>query len=87
MLGAAVPETPVHENREFNFLKNEIRFAEDFLIPTPAGDLVLPEKCCERDFCVLVPASANQTHYFRTLRFGENVKILFCRSSFHLHQE
>ena len=38
-----VPETAVHEHREFDFWKNEIRFAEDFLIPSPAGDFVLPE--------------------------------------------
>ena len=38
MLGAAVPETAVHKYRELEFLKNEVRLAEDFLIPPPAGD-------------------------------------------------
>jgi hypothetical protein len=40
VLGTAVPETAVHKHRELEFLENEIRFAEDFLIPSPAGDSV-----------------------------------------------
>ncbi len=40
VLGAAVPETAVHEHRQFEFWENEVRFPEDFLIPPPAGDFV-----------------------------------------------
>ena len=40
VLGTAVPETTVHKDGEFEFVENEIRFAEDFLIPSPAGDFV-----------------------------------------------
>ena len=43
VLGAAMPETAVHKNGEFVFGENEIRLAEDFLIPPPAGDFVPPE--------------------------------------------
>ena len=35
-----MPETAVHKQREFELWKNEVRFAEDFLMPTPAGDFV-----------------------------------------------
>jgi hypothetical protein len=37
---AAMPETTIHKHREFELWKNEIRFTEDFLIPTPASDSV-----------------------------------------------
>jgi hypothetical protein len=40
VFGATVPETTVHENGEFEFAENEIRFAKDFLIPSPAGDFI-----------------------------------------------
>jgi hypothetical protein len=35
---AAVPETAVHKYHKFEFWKNEVRLAEDLLIPPPAGD-------------------------------------------------
>ena len=38
MFGAGVPETAVHEHHHPRLAKDEIRFAEDFLIPPPAGD-------------------------------------------------
>jgi hypothetical protein len=40
VLWTTMPETTVHKKREPDFWKNKIRFAEDFLIPPPAGDLV-----------------------------------------------
>ena len=40
VLRTAVPETAVNKHRQFNFRKNKIRFAENFLIPPPAGDAV-----------------------------------------------
>ena len=43
MLGAAVPETAVHKNRQPVSPKKKIRFAENLLIPPPAGDAVLTE--------------------------------------------
>jgi len=36
VFGAVVPETTVHENRELEFLKNKIWFAEHRLIAPPA---------------------------------------------------
>jgi len=37
---AAMPETAIHKNREFELWKNEIRFAEDFWMSPPADDFV-----------------------------------------------
>ena len=40
MLGTAMPETTIHEEGKSAFGENEIRFAEDFLMPPPADDFV-----------------------------------------------
>ena len=40
MLGAAVPKTTIHENRESCLPKKEIRFSENTLMPAPARDFV-----------------------------------------------
>ena len=41
MLGAAVPETAVHKDCQPVPPKKKIRFAENGLMPAPAGDVVL----------------------------------------------
>lgn len=41
--GAAMPETAVHKKRQPVSPKKKVRFAENFLIPPPAGDVVLTE--------------------------------------------
>jgi hypothetical protein len=87
VLWTTMPETTVHKKREPDFWENEIRLAEDFSIPPPAGDFVPAKEFCQRDFRVLVSVRANARHDFGTLRFGENVRPLFCRSSFHLRLE
>lgn len=38
-----MPETPVNEHGKFEFRENEIRLAEELLIPPPAGDFVPPK--------------------------------------------
>lgn len=43
VLGAAVPKAAVHEERESRLPKEEIRLAENFLIPAPASDAILAE--------------------------------------------
>jgi hypothetical protein len=48
VLGTAMPETTVHKDGEFDFVENEIRLAEDFLIASPAGDFVPLEQFCQR---------------------------------------
>ena len=43
VLRATVPQTAVHEHREFEFLENEIGFAKHRLIAPPAGDAMPPQ--------------------------------------------
>ena len=68
-----MPEATVNKDRQFLPWKDEIRVAEDFLIPTPAGNLVPAKYFYQRNFCVLIPATANPRHHFRPFDFGENV--------------
>src|ERR1035437_6853176 len=46
----------------------------DDALPPPAGDAITPPQFCQRQFRVLVAATANPRHYFRPLRLGENVR-------------
>jgi hypothetical protein len=64
VFGTAMPETAVNEHRELEFWKNEIRFAEDLLIPPPTGDFVSPEKFDEGQLGFFVSARANARHQF-----------------------
>lgn len=43
MFGATMPETAVNEKCEPHLSEYEVRFAEDFLIPPPAGDAIAPQ--------------------------------------------
>lgn len=74
VFGAAVPKTAIHENGQPVLPENEVRFAEDFLVPPPAGDAVRPEKCHHPQFRVPVPARADAGHHLTALGFGENVR-------------
>lgn len=73
VLGAAVPEAAVHEHREPRLLESEIWFAEYRLIAPPARDAVPPHQFRQRQFRVLVPASANPGHDIGAFRLGEDV--------------
>jgi hypothetical protein len=73
MFGATMPKTAVHEHREPEFWKDEIRLAEDRLIALPAGDVMPPQQFHQGNLRILVPASANSRHHFRPLRLGENI--------------
>ena len=73
VFGTAVPETAVHEYGQPFPPEYEIRLAKDFLIPPPAGNFVPAKKFRQRDFCVLVAASANPRHDFRTLCLAVNI--------------
>ena len=59
-----MPETPVHKHRQLQLREYEIRFAENGLIPTPAGYAVSAEDRGQRKLGILVPASANTRHDF-----------------------
>jgi len=43
MLWAAMPEAAIHKERQSVPPKKKVWFAENFLIPPPAGDVVLTE--------------------------------------------
>jgi hypothetical protein len=63
VLRTTVPETAVHKNCEPRLLENEIRFAKDCLMASPAFDAMPPEQSCQRQFRVLVAAPANPRHH------------------------
>jgi len=77
MAGAAVPETPVHEDRDAQLGENKIRLAEDRLLPAPAADALSAEEPNQSKLRVLVPAPTNPRHHFRPLGLGEGVSH-FC---------
>ena len=77
MLGTAMPETTIYEDCQLEFWKDEIRFAEDFLIPPPAGDFIPPETFCQRDLRILVPARPDTRHTNRSFCFGKKIGHLF----------
>ena len=64
VLRTGVPETPVHEHNKPRLPKNEVRFAENSLIPSPAGDAVRAQSLCQRQFCVPVAAPARCAQAF-----------------------
>lgn len=63
VLGATVPETAVDEDREFQGGENEIRFAENRLMTSPADNAVFSEDLDQAKFGVPISAPAYQRHY------------------------
>jgi hypothetical protein len=73
MLWAAVPETTIHEHREFEFQKNKVWLSKNLLIPPPAADAMSPHQHRQRQFRVLVPTPANPRRDLGTLSFGKDI--------------
>lgn len=73
VLGTTVPETTIHKDRHFDFRKNEIRFAEDFLISPPANDFGATEKMNKSQLGFLVPARFDSRHQFATAQTGKQL--------------
>ena len=73
MLGTAMPETAVHEECQPVPPKKKIRFAENILIPTPAGDAVAAQQFHQGEFRLFVAPSANPGHDIGALCLGEHV--------------
>jgi hypothetical protein len=71
---ATVPEASVHKYCQLVRGKDEIRFAENCQVATPAGDAMAAKELYQRDFRLLVPASTNTRHHLRSLGFGEYVR-------------
>ena len=59
---ATVPEAAVHEERQPVPPKEKIRFAENILIPPPAGDSILAKQFYQGEFGVLIALPANTGH-------------------------
>lgn len=66
VLRTAVPKAAVHEHRELQFGKGEVRLSEHGLLPPPAGNAVDAEKPDKREFGGLVPAPTDARHEFGT---------------------
>lgn len=63
-----VPEAPVHENSDFLFRENEVRFPGKGLVPPPSGDVVVLEQFYQGKLGALVSLSPD---------FGHDVRALF----------
>lgn len=74
MLQAAVPEATIHEYCDAQFGENEIGFAEDWLIPPPACDVLRAKKPNQRKFRVFVPVRTDAGHDFGTFSLGKDVR-------------
>lgn len=77
MLGASMPETAIHENRNAVGAKDKIGFAIQRVIPPPAGDFVSAEDLDQAQFGIAVSLSADAGHDFAALGLGEDVGHLF----------
>ena len=73
MFGAAMPETPIHENRQTLSLKDEIGFPKNRLPAAPARDAECTENLDERQLCRLVALSANKRHHLGAFRLCEDI--------------
>jgi hypothetical protein len=73
MSWAAMPETAVNKHGELLFRKGKVWLAKNRKVSSPACNFILSKQANQRDFCVLVPATANPRHHCRSFCFGENV--------------
>lgn len=74
MAWTAVPEAAIHKECEPQLSENEIRLAEDLLIPSPAGDVVKAQEFHQGKLGVLVAAPADGRHHLGSFGFGENIR-------------
>lgn len=73
MVGAAVPETAVHKQRDFAFSKYKVGFSKEMLPSAPSRDAICPEKCDYSQFSPFVFIRPNPSHHFGTFRFCKNI--------------
>ena len=73
MSRAAMPETTIHKEGHALSAENEVRFAEERLVPPPAGDAVGAEPLDHHEFRVAVAVRADAGHHGGTFGFGEDV--------------
>jgi len=73
VLGTPVPKAPIHKQREFGFVENEIRTACEHNLSPPAEDSVLAQESHENEFSRLVPATPHGPHDHRAFHAGDCV--------------
>jgi hypothetical protein len=73
MQGAAMPEASVHEYRDFKFGEDEVRFAEQDVIASPAGNVLASQQIHKSEFRRSVATPMNPRHHLRPFCFGENI--------------
>ena len=66
-LGAAVPEASIHEDGDLVFGKCKVGLSEQWKMPSPADNLVLPKQREQRILRLLVAPAADEGHDFGAL--------------------
>ena len=82
-LGTAVPETPIHKDRQALFSESEVWLTQKLQMPAPSRDSVLLEDLDQRPLGALVPISLDQGHHLGPLLLGEDIShgfLVFFRS-------
>ena len=74
VLWTSMPETPVHKYADPLDAKNEVRFANQILLSSPAGQSVCSEDLDQPQFRRLVAPGADTRHHLGSLCFGEDVR-------------
>jgi hypothetical protein len=69
-----VPKTAIYKNRDALASKNEVRFPEDHLSPSPARYAMCPKERDHPQLGILVAATADARHYCAALFRRENVR-------------
>jgi hypothetical protein len=73
MLRATVPKTPVNENGESAFGKNEVRLAEQLKAPPPSGYIGFAKNTNQAKFGIFVSRGPDFGHYLGPLSLIKNV--------------
>jgi hypothetical protein len=74
VFGTAVPKATVHKYGEAELGEDEVGFAEDRLMASPAGDAVSAEQGSQGQLGFLVSTPANAGHHLGALGLGEDVR-------------
>jgi hypothetical protein len=72
MLRTAVPEAAVNEHRQFCLLENEVRFARELGVPTPANYSTAPKNLDQPELGRLVARAADAGHQSRPRQPSES---------------
>jgi hypothetical protein len=72
--GTTVPEAAIHKQRQPVPPKKKIGLAEDFLMPAPAGDVVLAQQFHQCKLGVFIAMPAYTGHDGGAFRLGKNVR-------------